>query len=122
GAAYIQTICQFSQLFDTARKINSCHLDIKAYIWLLNETNDYTSSKKTMATNYIIRFATKPNEVNRYTNQQIRDDFLIENLFSSGDINLVYSHYDRMIVGGAQPKNTLKLETIDSLKSEHFLD
>ncbi len=75
-----------------------------------------------MAINYSIRFASKPQDVNRYNTTQLRDDFLIKNLFSSGGINLVYSHYDRFIVGGVQPTTTLQLETIDPLKSERFLD
>ena len=38
-------------------------------------------------------------------------------------INLTYSHYDRFITGSAVPtSSTLKLETIDALKSENFLD
>ena len=37
--------------------------------------------------------------------------------------NLVYSMYDRLIVGGVKPSNApLKLETIPYLKSENFLD
>ncbi|MDA0149185.1 5-dehydro-4-deoxy-D-glucuronate isomerase [Vibrio sp. LaRot3] len=33
----------------------------------------------------------------------LREQFLIENLFQSGQINLTYSHIDRIIVGGAVP-------------------
>jgi 4-deoxy-L-threo-5-hexosulose-uronate ketol-isomerase len=76
-----------------------------------------------MPINYSIRFASKPDDVDKYGTQQLRDDFLIETLFTPGDINLTYSHYDRLIVGGAQPGSSpLSLETIDPLKSEHFLD
>ncbi|KEZ93368.1 5-keto-4-deoxyuronate isomerase, partial [Nonlabens ulvanivorans] len=37
-------------------------------------------------------------------------------------INLVYTHYDRYIAGGAVPTKPLKLETIDPLKADNFLD
>ena len=38
-------------------------------------------------------------------------------------INLVYTHFDRYIVGGAVPvKTSLKLATIDPLKSDYFLE
>lgn len=38
-------------------------------------------------------------------------------------INLVYTHFDRYIVGGAVPvKTPLKLNTIDPLKSDYFLE
>ena len=33
----------------------------------------------------------------------LREQFLIENLFQSGEINLTYSHIDRIIVGGVVP-------------------
>ncbi len=48
---------------------------------------------------------------------------MIEDLFSPGQIHLTYSHYDRLIIGGAQPggKN-LTLPTYDLLKAEHFLE
>jgi 4-deoxy-L-threo-5-hexosulose-uronate ketol-isomerase len=42
--------------------------------------------------------------------------------YSLREINLIYSHYDRFIVEGVHPEFFLKLETIDPLKSEHFLD
>ncbi len=39
-----------------------------------------------------------------------------------GKINLTYTHYDRYIAGGAVPENPLKLEAIDPLKAEYFLE
>lgn len=76
-----------------------------------------------MATNYTTRFAASPADVANYDTQGLREHFLMQELFSSGEINLVYTHYDRFIVGGAQPgEQPLQLETIDPLKSEHFLD
>jgi len=76
-----------------------------------------------MSINYSVRYATNPEDAKKYDTQRLRDDFLIEDLFSNGDINLIYSHYDRYIVGGAKPgEDALALKTIDPLKSEHFLD
>src|SRR5690606_18733266 len=58
-----------------------------------------------------------------YDTKKNREQFLIEKLFSPDDINLVYSMYDRYIVGGIMPvKQRLKLETIPYLKSDNFLD
>ena len=74
-------------------------------------------------TNSELRYAHHPNDVKRYTTQELREHFLIPNLFRNDEINLTYSMYDRFIVGGAYPvNNDLKLETIDDLKSENFLD
>jgi 4-deoxy-L-threo-5-hexosulose-uronate ketol-isomerase len=39
-----------------------------------------------------------------------------------GNINIVYSLYDRYIVGGAVPVSDLKLDTIEPLKAEYFLE
>lgn len=72
---------------------------------------------------FSFRYASNPSDVVGYDTQKIRENFLIENLFARGDINLIYSMYDRYIVGGIMPvKENLKLETIPYLKSESFLD
>lgn len=70
-----------------------------------------------------IRYATNPKDFNHYDGERIRNDFLIENLFTDGKINMVYSHYDRLIIGGAIPTETpLKLEDKETLKTEYFLE
>lgn len=74
-------------------------------------------------TKYTFRYASHPDDAKNYDTARIRKEFLIDNLFSADEINLVYSMYDRLIVGGASPvENELKLETIPYLKSENFLD
>ncbi|WP_270165909.1 5-dehydro-4-deoxy-D-glucuronate isomerase [Paenibacillus sp. SYP-B4298] len=70
-----------------------------------------------------IRHATNPTDIKTYTTERLRKDFLIENLFQDGKVELVYSHYDRLIVGGAVPgKEPLQLEAADQLKTEYFLE
>jgi len=69
------------------------------------------------------RFATNPTDFKSYDTARIRQDFLIDNLFQKDHIHLVYSHYDRYIVGGALPiGSALKLETFDLLKADTFLE
>jgi 4-deoxy-L-threo-5-hexosulose-uronate ketol-isomerase len=69
-----------------------------------------------------LRYAAHPHDVKNYDTDRLRKEFLIENLFVKDEIVLVYSLYDRYIVGGAMPLNTkLKLESPDELKSEQFL-
>ncbi|WP_294221058.1 5-dehydro-4-deoxy-D-glucuronate isomerase [uncultured Chryseobacterium sp.] len=69
------------------------------------------------------RYAHHPEDVKNYTTEQLRKHFLIEDLFQEDTIKLVYTMYDRYMVGGIFPVNQpLKLETIDELKSEYFLD
>jgi 4-deoxy-L-threo-5-hexosulose-uronate ketol-isomerase len=49
------------------------------------------------------RQAAHPRDVKGYDTHTLREDFLIERIFVPGEVTLTYSHYDRMIVGGAMP-------------------
>lgn len=70
-----------------------------------------------------VRYDTHPNDAMYYTTEELREHYLIENLFESGKINTVYSHVDRIIVGGATPgKDALKLEAGDELRAAYFLE
>lgn len=74
-------------------------------------------------TKFSFRYASNPSDVNKYNTNELREHFLIENLFVANEIQLTYSMYDRFIVGGIMPVGKeLKLESIPYLKSEHFLD
>lgn len=74
-----------------------------------------------MKTNYQLRYASNPVDAKNYDTKRLRDDFLIERLFADDVVNMVYSMYDRMIVGGAMPKaEELKLEAIPPLKADYF--
>lgn len=75
-----------------------------------------------MKTNYEVRYAAHPEDARSYDTERLRRDFLIERLFAADEVNMVYSMYDRMIVGGAMPvKEVLTLEAIDPLKAPFFL-
>ena len=56
-----------------------------------------------MKTNYEIRYAAHPEDAKSYDTKRIRRDFLIETVFAADEVNMVYSMYDRMVVGGAMP-------------------
>lgn len=74
-----------------------------------------------MKTNYQLRYASNPVDAKNYDTKRLRDDFLIERLFADDEVNMVYSMFDRMIVGGAMPKaEELKLEAIPPLKADYF--
>lgn len=75
-----------------------------------------------MKTNYELRYATNPADAKNYTTDRLRNDFLIKTVFVADEVNMVYSMYDRMVVGGAMPVNeSLHLEAIDPLKQPVFL-
>ncbi len=74
-----------------------------------------------MKTNYEIRYAAHPEDARHYDTARLRRDFLIETLFVKNEVNMVYSMYDRMVVGGAMPVGeVLTLEPIDPLKADCF--
>ena len=70
-----------------------------------------------------IRHAVGLTEFPQLTTDQLRDNFLIESLFKTGTIQLVYTHYDRVITGGVLPGPApVQLPTYDNLKTPYFLD
>lgn len=74
-------------------------------------------------TKYSSRYASSPEAVKKYDTNQLRKEFLIDDLMQEDEIVLVYSHYDRYIAGSAVPVNSdLRLETIDPLKAPYFLE
>lgn len=75
-----------------------------------------------MKTNYELRYASHPADAKHYDTARNRKEFLIETVFAADEVNMVYSMYDRMVVGGAMPvKEALLLEAIDPLKAPYFL-
>ncbi|WP_312809433.1 5-dehydro-4-deoxy-D-glucuronate isomerase [Agrobacterium cavarae] len=50
-----------------------------------------------------VRHASHPDAVRSYDTEALRRHFLIETVFADGEICLTYSHYDRMVIGGAMP-------------------
>ncbi len=69
-----------------------------------------------------VRYDSHPDDAKFYTTERLRRDYLIENLFESGKINMTYSHVDRIIVGGATPADMpLTLTASDELRADYFL-
>ncbi|HVU58993.1 MAG TPA: 5-dehydro-4-deoxy-D-glucuronate isomerase [Puia sp.] len=69
-----------------------------------------------------IRFEHSPKEVSGMNTTELRDAFLTDNLMQDDTIQLLYTHYDRVIMGGAKPvKKKLTLGTHPELKAEYFL-
>ncbi|MDD2797565.1 MAG: 5-dehydro-4-deoxy-D-glucuronate isomerase [Bacteroidales bacterium] len=75
-----------------------------------------------MKTNYELRYASHPQDAKNYDTARLRKEHLVDTIFTTNEVNMVYSLYDRMVVGGAQPTNeVLSLEAIDPLKAKFFL-
>lgn len=69
------------------------------------------------------RYACAPEHVAGMHTAELRERFLVENLFTDGEVNFVYSHYDRVILAGAVPTaEPLALPTPEELHTEHLFD
>ena len=68
-----------------------------------------------------IRFQNSPAETKKMTTEELRHNFLVQNLIQEDTVQLVYSHYDRMIIGGAKPvAKTLTLPNHPELRADYF--
>ncbi|KRA50465.1 5-dehydro-4-deoxy-D-glucuronate isomerase [Devosia sp. Root635] len=76
-----------------------------------------------MTTNHDIRFAIDPVSASTMNTGELREQFLIDDLFAVGAVNWTYTHYDRMAVGGAVPAGkALVLDAIKPTGTANFLD
>jgi 4-deoxy-L-threo-5-hexosulose-uronate ketol-isomerase len=66
------------------------------------------------------RNATHPEDVKKYSTERLRKEFLINNLFTK-EIKLIYSHEDRLIIGGVAPFTPIILEC-EETGSDYFLE
>lgn len=70
-----------------------------------------------------IRFAVGPEETKQFDTQKLIDNFLVKDLMLNDKLKLVYTHYDRVIIGGAVPVNkTLTLPNHPELRADYFLE
>ncbi|KOF10286.1 5-keto-4-deoxyuronate isomerase [Planococcus glaciei] len=69
-----------------------------------------------------ILYAHHPEDFKKYDTEKIRDQFLMEKVFSPNQVELTYSHVDRIIYGGAMPvEKALTLDAGKELAAEYFL-
>lgn len=68
------------------------------------------------------RYAIDPASAKGLDTDGLRDHFHVDGLFVEGEINLVYSHYDRLILGAAVPgAGTLTLDHVAETGTKTFL-
>ena len=74
-------------------------------------------------TRYSSRHSIDPAAARHMDTGELRRNFHIDGLFEPGRINLTYTHYDRMVVGGAMPAEAaLPLEAIRPTGTKSFLE
>lgn len=79
--------------------------------------------RKRLHSLYPMHYAIHPDDFKNYGTDKIRANFLISNLFEADKVTQHYTHYDRLVIGGASPRTrALKLDTFDHLKSTYYLE
>ena len=68
------------------------------------------------------RFAVSPKEAKQMNTEELRGNFLIDNLFTPNEVKIVLSHYDRFITAGAMPiGQKIALPNPENLKANYLL-
>ncbi|WP_341234791.1 5-dehydro-4-deoxy-D-glucuronate isomerase [uncultured Sulfitobacter sp.] len=69
------------------------------------------------------RYAIDPATAKTLDTDQLRDHFHVSGLFVPGEINVVYSHYDRLILGSAVPNGSpLTLDHVEATGTKSVLE
>ncbi|MDO5641043.1 MAG: 5-dehydro-4-deoxy-D-glucuronate isomerase [Paracoccus sp. (in: a-proteobacteria)] len=69
------------------------------------------------------RHAIHPDHAKTMDTATLRQHFLTEGMFAEGEIRLVYTHYDRFVVGGAVPAGgSVTLDRIAETRTPNFMD
>lgn len=70
-----------------------------------------------------IRFQNSPKETSEMNTQELRAHFLVQGLMQDDQLQLVYSHYDRVIIGGVKPvSKAVELSNDPELRADYFLE
>ncbi len=76
-----------------------------------------------MKTHFEVRHAAHPEDVKHFDTQRLRRHFVVGDIMKADEVRLVYSHYDRLVVGGVCPgTEPLALAPIDPLRARFFLE
>lgn len=69
------------------------------------------------------RYATNPTQIPGMTTDELRTQYLVPELFTPGEVTVVYTHHDRIVLGGAVPAGTeLALTGYPEIRSDYFLE
>lgn len=69
------------------------------------------------------RYATHPGDIPRMDTSELRERYLVEDLFTPGEVRAVYTHHDRVVLVGIAPTDEpLALEGFPEIRSEEFFE
>lgn len=79
------------------------------------ETTDFAGEMET-------RFLPSPAETARLSTEGLRNSFLVRHLFDPGELRMVYTSLDRMIIGGVVPRSPIRLGANSALGTAYFTE
>lgn len=70
-----------------------------------------------------LRHATNPAQIPTFDTAALRGHYLVDNLFSPGELRATYTHEDRVVLAGAVPVETpIAMTSFDQLRTETFFE
>lgn len=81
------------------------------------------SKEKIEMQKMVTRYTHSPEDIRHYSTEELRQEFLVENVFVPGEIAMTYTHNDRMIFGGVTPTfSALEIVLDKELGVDYFLE
>ncbi len=70
-----------------------------------------------------LRHATHPDQVKGFGSLDLRERYLVQDLFRDDEICAVYTHHDRIVLAGVQPvSGAVALPTFPEIRSDYFFE
>ena len=70
-----------------------------------------------------VRHASHPDQIKGFTTQDLRDRYLVQDLFRADEVCAVYTHHDRIVLAGVQPAaGAVALPTFPEIRSDYFFE
>ncbi|MBC7723279.1 MAG: 5-dehydro-4-deoxy-D-glucuronate isomerase [Burkholderiaceae bacterium] len=70
-----------------------------------------------------VRYATAPDQLPSFTSEQVRERYLVDDLFVADQVVAVYTHHDRVVLAGIHPVTSpVNLPGFPEIRSETFFE
>ena len=69
------------------------------------------------------RYATSPEHIPGMDTAELRDRYLVQDLFVDDEVKALYTHHDRIVLAGVSPvTKALELATFPEIRSDFFFE
>src|ERR1043165_5369114 len=101
----------------------------EARLWNVSSLEDASNHQPSEKSRHVYQktyYATHPASINCATSDELRERYLITDLFAENAVHLSYLHYERFVIGGAAPVKEIVLVPLQeepaSAKGKPFLE